>query len=235
MYMSPEQALGETIDGRSDQFSLGCVVYEMLAGVPAFKSDSPRAGLAKQLVGSAPSLRAVRPEIPLEVEHVIETTLSKTATDRYATLIDFANALDAAINRPRISLDAGGELRGRPNAGRLVSKTCDRWPQVNAFDSFLRANWKAHPRRPQLYIIHGEEGQSHDSLLERLAATTVSRFADEVEGQERGSIVRLSAPWPETDDLSIAQRDLVISLFRDADPSGHCTAHCCLPFSCTSE
>jgi hypothetical protein len=89
--------------------------------------------------------------------------------------------------------------------------------QMNAFDSFLRTSWKSNPGRPQLFVIHGEEGQGHDSLLERLIATSIAGFAEELDGAERGSVVRIRAPWPVTDDLELARRDLAISLFREAD------------------
>src|SRR5262249_8978259 len=105
------------------------------------------------------------------------------------------------------------------NGGRLVSKTCDRWAQVNAFDSFLRTTWKSQPGKPQAFVIHGEEGQGHDSLLERLLATTISRFAEDLGGAERGSVAHIRAPLPESGDGAIAQRDLAISVFREADPA----------------
>jgi hypothetical protein len=69
-----------------------------------------------------------------------------------------------------------------------------------------------------VFLIHGEEGDAHDSLLERLVATTLSRFAEDIGGGERGAVTRLRTPWPDADDLELARRDLAISLFRDADP-----------------
>jgi hypothetical protein len=109
--------------------------------------------------------------------------------------------------------------RTRPiNAGRLVSKTCNRWNQVNAFDAELRSHWKRHPGRPHVFVIPGDEGEGHDSLLERLCATSIARFAEEMDGAENASLLRIHAPWPNADDLATGQRDLAVSLFREADP-----------------
>jgi serine/threonine protein kinase len=226
VYMSPEQALGEQdVDGRSDQYALGCVVYEMLAGSPPFAGASAQAIVARHVSSPPPSITVVRPAVPRNMERAVEVALAKVPADRYATAAHFAEALEAALVGPapepfsRTASAMRAVATRRPiNAGRLVSKTCDRWAQVNAFDSCLRTGWKGHPGRPQVFVIHGEEGQGHESLLERLLATTISRFAEELDGAERGSIVRIRAPWPESENRAVAQRDLAISVFREADP-----------------
>jgi serine/threonine-protein kinase len=93
-YMSPEQARGvRPLDGRSDVYALGCVVYEMLAGEPPFTGPTVQAIVARQAQGRPPRLRIVRPDVPAHVEAAIEDALAKDPPDRLASGGAFARAL----------------------------------------------------------------------------------------------------------------------------------------------
>jgi eukaryotic-like serine/threonine-protein kinase len=92
-YMSPEQAAAEQADGRSDIYSLGCVLYEMLAGDPPFTGPTAQVVLARRLTGSVPSLHTVRDSVPRDIEQVIGRALAKLPADRFATAAEFADAL----------------------------------------------------------------------------------------------------------------------------------------------
>ncbi|MEP7325531.1 MAG: serine/threonine-protein kinase, partial [Gemmatimonadota bacterium] len=95
-YMSPEQAVGEKdLDGRSDQYALGCVLYEMLAGHPPYTGPTAQAIVARQLTDPVPPLRTVRSAIPVDVEHAINRALSRVPADRFVTTGQFAAALAA--------------------------------------------------------------------------------------------------------------------------------------------
>jgi serine/threonine protein kinase/tetratricopeptide (TPR) repeat protein len=103
MYMSPEQAGGEPdLDGRSDIYSLGCVLFEALAGVPPFSGPTAQAILVQRLLESPPGLRSINPEVPAAVEAVIARALARKPADRFAT----AAGLSAAL------ADAGGGSAG---------------------------------------------------------------------------------------------------------------------------
>ncbi len=82
-YMSPEQARGGQIDGRSDLFSVGCVLYEMVAGRKAFRGESITALLFKIITEEPPPIREDEPNIPEELERIILKALSKAADARY--------------------------------------------------------------------------------------------------------------------------------------------------------
>ncbi len=106
-YMSPEQASGETrLDGRSDTYSLACVLYEMLAGEPPFAGPTSQAILVKRLTEPAPGVRSVRETVPEGVEQAILKALAKAPADRFTTAAQFVDAL-------------GGTVRPAPRALRL--------------------------------------------------------------------------------------------------------------------
>ncbi len=99
-YMSPEQATGDTeLDGRSDIYSLGCVVYEMLGGEPPFTGPSVQAVIARRLIDSAPRLRALR-DVPDALDRAVARSLARNPVDRYGTAAEFANALRSASAEP---------------------------------------------------------------------------------------------------------------------------------------
>ena len=93
-YMSPEQAQGiDQLDGRSDLYSLGCVLYEMLAGDPPFTGWSVQAILARQVLEPLPRLRTVRDTVPDWLEQAVARSLAKAPADRFATAAEFVAGL----------------------------------------------------------------------------------------------------------------------------------------------
>jgi len=99
LYMSPEQFLNDgAIDGRSDLFALGCVLYEMLAGEPPHMGASPQAIAAKRLTQPIPPVRVLRETVPLAVEAALARVLAKAPADRFATGREFAAALGGQVD-----------------------------------------------------------------------------------------------------------------------------------------
>lgn len=93
-YVSPEQASGEAvIDGRSDQYSLACVLYEMLAGERPFTGPTAQAVLAKRFSGSVRPVTEIRPTVPPAVERALARAMSTDAGTRYSSLALFAQAM----------------------------------------------------------------------------------------------------------------------------------------------
>jgi hypothetical protein len=102
-YMSPEQASGDpAVDGRSDIYSLGCVLYEMLAGEPPFSGMSPRATIASRFLGPPVPLHGRRSEVPTRLSDAVQKALALDPADRFSRAADFAAALggSASISRP---------------------------------------------------------------------------------------------------------------------------------------
>jgi serine/threonine-protein kinase len=93
-YMSPEQARKpKSVDFRADIWAFGVILYEFLAGNPPFLGDTPLSVLTAAVVEPTPSLRAVRPDVPPELEAVIEKCLEKKPADRYQSVAELAQAL----------------------------------------------------------------------------------------------------------------------------------------------
>jgi eukaryotic-like serine/threonine-protein kinase len=95
-YMSPEQAAGDRgLDARTDIYSLGAVLYELLAGEPPYTGATTQALLVKRLTEPAPSVRAVRPNVPEAVDHAIRKALAQVPADRFGSAAELARALTA--------------------------------------------------------------------------------------------------------------------------------------------
>jgi predicted ATPase/tRNA A-37 threonylcarbamoyl transferase component Bud32 len=102
-YMSPEQASGGAVDGRSDLYALGCLVYEMLAGTPPFTGPNTMAIMARHLADPVPRITTLRPKVTPAVNDTIERALAKNASDRFASIAHWRDALRSAVTAERLS------------------------------------------------------------------------------------------------------------------------------------
>lgn len=119
LYMSPEQAAGEEeVDARSDIYSLGCVLFEMLAGGPPFQGQGAREVMRRHITAPPPSLRSRRADVPPMLDAAIQKALAKDPADRYATAGAFCQELK------QHALDASGSGRhGVVEPGRTGAAT----------------------------------------------------------------------------------------------------------------
>jgi len=119
-YMSPEQSGGERqLDGRSDLYSLGCVLYEMLGGAPPFTGPTLHAITARKLAEPVPPLRTVRDTVPEALEQIVFRSLARLPADRFATGQQMAESLEAfriAMSTPSAPVPAAAIPA--PDAGR---------------------------------------------------------------------------------------------------------------------
>ena len=107
-YMSPEQSVGERdLDGRSDQYALACVLYEMLAGEPPYSGPTAQAIIAKRFVDPAPAVRRLRPTVPAPVEQALIRALAKAPADRFpscAAFVEAFNRSESAAQTPSVAV-----------------------------------------------------------------------------------------------------------------------------------
>src|ERR1019366_9199082 len=135
-YLSPEQARGERVDARSDLYSAGCLLYELLTGRPPFTGDSPVA-IAYQHVREHPVPPSrVDPEIPVWADSIVLKAMAKDPADRYQSAAEMRTDIQRARAHPAVPVRApGGHVRGReqrPEEDTLVGPGRDSRPHPRA-------------------------------------------------------------------------------------------------------
>jgi serine/threonine-protein kinase len=110
-YMSPEQATGDaTVDARADQYSLACVIYEMLAGEPPFAGPTAQTVIAKSLTSPRPHIARVRAGVPLQLDEIVVRALAVEPRDRYPDMGALRTALTSARGLPARTVSRRGIL-----------------------------------------------------------------------------------------------------------------------------
>ena len=176
VYMSPEQASGEALDGRVDLYALAVVLYEMLAGKPPFTGTTAHAVLAQHLMAERPGLRPARPAVPAPIEAAILKAMAADRGDRFATTAEFALALEqGAQARP-------GRAWPSRTAGALVA--------LGLLLGLGAGSW---------WLAHRRESGSDETATARLAVLPFENvgdadnayFADGVADAVRGKLSAL--------------------------------------------
>jgi len=192
MYMSPEQAAGdERLDGRSDLYSLGCVLYEMLVGNPPFTGPTPQVILARRLTQTPPEVTETRESVSVDVSRVVRRLLATTPADRFATGSKVVEALTKGADEPTIDGPAEKSIAVLPFANMSTD------PENEFFSDGITEEISNAPvqvdgrhvaSRTSSFYFKGKTLEMRD-IAERLQVTTV------LEGSVRraGNRVRITA------------------------------------------
>jgi serine/threonine-protein kinase len=148
-YVAPEQVEGAELDGRTDLYALGVVLFEMLAGQPPFESGNLASVLAQRLVADPPSVQALRPAVPDDVERIVRRAMAREPGRRFGTAGDLREALRAAHARQQDAERAFWEGTAldwtvpvsRP--GRLARTSSTALSQAGVLAGLL-GRWLAH-------------------------------------------------------------------------------------------
>jgi serine/threonine-protein kinase len=160
-YMSPEQALGETLDGRSDEYSLAAMAFEMLAGRPPFRGDTPIAVVMGHVSKDIPSVREFNGQVSQTVEDVVRKGLAKKPAERYETIAGFNQALQAALSSAASSSNAVTQATSYKQPVPAAQPATTQWQyNQNQPASTQPVNWSqpynqpyATPPGPRTYPV----------------------------------------------------------------------------------
>ena len=133
-YMSPEQAMGDKVDNRSDIYGLGAIIFQMLSGQQPYKADTPMGVALKHITDPVPEILKINPSLPKETDTVIKTAMAKNKEDRYPTATDLSNAFLHIVtpgNEGAISRRGSSGLSSLPDTSRPVSSTSVSAPSGN--------------------------------------------------------------------------------------------------------
>jgi tetratricopeptide (TPR) repeat protein len=186
-YMSPEQAAGDDeLDHRSDLYSLGCVLFEMLGGEPPFTGSSSRAIMARHAIDPVPSLRTVRSNVPAGLEAAIRRALSKVPGDRFASAADFIEALKRGAggspveSSPRLEATrpvSKAAAVPAPSRAALAAPTIALVGRAEEWNCLTRAWLAAQRGPPRCVLVSGVAGIGKTRLVEECI-----RWADQQGG-----------------------------------------------------
>ena len=147
VYMSPEQATGEAVGPSADIYSLGCMLYEMLAGEPPFQGPNAMAIMARHAMEAVPSIRIIRQAVPEEVEEAILAAMEKNVADRPKTAADFCEILGTPLGAT-----ATRRVTGRHTARHRVP-TGARLPAFTTAEAEAKVASKRPPwKRPMVLV-----------------------------------------------------------------------------------
>jgi hypothetical protein len=127
-YMAPEQAVGQPVDGRTDQYALAVVGFEMLTGHVPFDDVTPHAIIQRHINAAPPDLASLRPDAPPNVVAAISRALSKAPSNRFATMEDFAAALAGAGSRATANLEFAIPVANASETVRSSERAAPRPP-----------------------------------------------------------------------------------------------------------
>jgi serine/threonine protein kinase len=201
-YMSPEQASGDAmVDGRSDLYSLACVLYEALTGNPPFPGSTAQATIARRFQAPPDSIRAQRAEIPVNLTETIERALSLEPADRFATMAEFATALTTAAQEQRLG-------RRRLRRGGIALAVGSLALVVVALLAAQKPRHRHHGFDPSRVAVAALSNETGDTTLTSLGDMVASWITDRLGSSSSVSVATSAIVVPAHYDQHLAQPDI---------------------------
>jgi serine/threonine protein kinase len=147
-YMSPEQLIGDPVDTRSDIYSLGCILFEMLVGNPVFGGATGEVRITKRLSEPPPSPRGENPRISEELDLIVRRALGRAPEDRYQTAADMQHALAMELVA---SINDGEPARGVHYAPVMYEDDTGRWEDDSGRWEDNSGRWEVEDILPQTF------------------------------------------------------------------------------------
>jgi serine/threonine protein kinase/tetratricopeptide (TPR) repeat protein len=205
-YMSPEQILGGTLDGRTDLYALGGMLYEMVAGRTPFEDKSPNETMEAHVNVSPPSPKNFAPDIPVSLEYAIIRLLAKEPDDRYASAAELLQVLESFRTRQQASQSHLNLLQfeDKPLVGRTeeLHQLNGIWQQVQ------------DTHKPRLVVLSGEMGMGKTRLAgEFIGRTIIDQEAAVVAGKSD----EFNLPYDPFSEIlaTVLNRELIAPLPQD--------------------
>jgi eukaryotic-like serine/threonine-protein kinase len=187
-YMSPEQCSDKgKLDGRSDIYALGCVLYQMLSGEPPFTGPTAQAIIARHLQERPRSLRVVRSTVPEHIEEAVQVALAKVPADRFTTALQFVAALGPegetapAIRRARAARRRRGRQTAAVLAGAALAVTLGFWKVAGPNPASVEASGTVSGSAPlsNIAVLYLQD-RSEQGKLEYLSAGLTEDLIDQL-------------------------------------------------------
>lgn len=206
-YMSPEQAAGESsIDGRSDIYSLACVVYEMLAGMSPFAGANPSATLARRFREDSVPLRQLRPDVTEPVDRAIARALSLEPDARFETAGDFAAALRGSVVPPSPGRGGGAPDAARSHRRMRLTAALVAGAAITALALVVRPPSRAPGLDPLRIVVPAMTNETGDSTLDPVGHRATDWVTRELARSSRFEVVT-AATAPEAGVVAISPAD----------------------------
>lgn len=205
MYMSPDVIRGEAPDARSDIYSLGATLFEMISGRPPFQSDTAMSLMMMHLNDPPPDVRQLRPETPSDLIAILEKSLAKKREDRFSSAGEMGTALKTALIRMggKVSMPIAQAVQpsARPAKDQIATLMDQRAPAADPFTTQIDSS--ATPVDPSATLIEAPPvGQNRDS-------TTIHRTVIEepsAPGATPASTVHVGYPAPQGEAKAAERR-----------------------------
>jgi serine/threonine-protein kinase len=219
-FIAPEQARGESVDARSDIYSLGAVLYAMLAGVAPYAGDVPSMVLARVLTERPRSLLGVRPGLPPHLVTICERAMAREPAGRYASAGGMAEALERLLERGAVSVETPENVPERPAKRRMAAVAVTA--VIVGVLGLLGVSWwnRLEPRAPVgaaftakfLPVLQSPGRKAHPSLS---ADGSWLAYASDVDGDWDVYLLKLPGETPVNLTEDSPENDLSPALAPD--------------------